>query len=114
MVHPGAVEGFVAIVQNGFQIDPRALRGVVRALAGDRVIEDDGVGHAEHQRAGRKLAQRLAHRRPCRMPTPAAFPRAGRERPGNREHASVLDGVAKAISTPSQPSAAKKSGLALG
>ena len=54
------------------QVDGGALRGVVRALAGDRVVEHDRVGHARARRAptaARPTGLRtVGGKRPARMP----------------------------------------------
>ena len=61
LLHPPGGERPVAAVEDRLEVRLRALGGVVRALARDRVVEDDRVGHAQHVRAARQHTDRPSH-----------------------------------------------------
>src|ERR1700730_801273 len=57
--HPLDIECRASIVENAMQIDRRTLARVVRALAGDRIIETYHVRHAQYAPPGGQPGDRM-------------------------------------------------------
>ena len=62
VLHERTIEGHALVGDDALEVELRALRRVVRSLAGDRVVDDDDIGDAEHRFARGQRRDRVTHR----------------------------------------------------
>src|SRR6266849_3529931 len=63
VLHPFGIAGATAALDDTFQINVGTAGGIVRSLAGERIVKHNGIGHPENLTARRKRRDGLANRR---------------------------------------------------
>ncbi|HJY88240.1 MAG TPA: hypothetical protein VKE24_15510 [Candidatus Acidoferrales bacterium] len=62
MLHPLQVGRPLAALENALQVNLRAARSIVGSLSGDRIIQYDGICHAQYVISRGQFAHRVAYR----------------------------------------------------